>query len=132
MFKGFKEFILRGNAIDLAVGVIIGAAFSNVVTALVNGLISPLIAALFGQPSFDALGNFTLGAGEFALGSIITVVVNFILVAIALYFCIIVPMNYLARVGHRKAKDPEPAEATPSEVEVLQRIERLLAEQHKA
>ncbi|WP_427018918.1 large conductance mechanosensitive channel protein MscL [Pseudarthrobacter sp. P1] len=103
MLKGFKEFISHGNAIDLAVGVIIGAAFSAVVTALVNGIITPLIAAIFGKPDISHVGNFILNGAEFSVGSVLQALLNFALVAIALYFAIVLPINHLkARATARR------------------------------
>lgn len=126
MLKGFREFISRGNAIDLAVGVIIGAAFSGVVTALVKWLIMPIIAAIFGKPDFNALWVFTINGAQFRLGSILTAVVNFLLVALALYFFIVLPMNKLKSYQHRN--DPvKPAEE--SELEVLKSIRTMLQEE---
>lgn len=130
MIQGFKEFISRGNAIDLAVGVVIGAAFTGVVTALVDKVINPLIGGLFGKPDFDSVGQFHLGTGDnVALvqpGSILTALVNFLLVALALYFVIIVPMNSLAK--HRKPVDEEPAAPEVSdETKLLVEIRDLLA-----
>ena len=100
MLKGFREFILRGNVIDLAVAVVIGAAFAGVVDALVKGLITPLIGALVGQPQFD----FTVG--PFGVGLVITAIVNFLLVAAAIYFVIVVPMNRMT--ARFRSSTPEP------------------------
>jgi large conductance mechanosensitive channel len=88
MFKGFRDFVLRGNVLDLAVGVIIGVAFGAVVTSLVENIITPLIGAIFGQPDFSAI---TLG--PLKIGLFLNAVVSFLLVALALYFFIIVPAN---------------------------------------
>jgi large conductance mechanosensitive channel len=100
MLKGFREFILRGNVIDLAVAVVIGAAFAGVVDALVKGFITPLIGALVGQPSFD----FTIG--PFGVGLLLTAVVNFLLVAAAIYFVVVMPMNRIT--ARFKSAPPEP------------------------
>jgi len=94
MLKGFKEFLFRGNVIDLAVAVVIGAAFGAVVTALVKDLLTPLIAALVGKPDFSAL-TFTLNGSKFLYGEFINAVVSFVLVGAAIYFFIIVPMKAL-------------------------------------
>lgn len=100
MFAGFREFIARGNAVDLAVGVIIGAAFGEVVNAVVDKFFSPLIGALFGQPSFDSVLEFEVSLlGPPALvqpGAILTAMFNFLIVAFALYFFVVVPLNRLA------------------------------------
>lgn len=113
MFSGFKEFISRGNVIDLAVGVIIGGAFSPIVTALSDKVIMAFIAAIFGKPNFDHVGEFTINGATIMPGTVITAVINFLLIALALYFCIVVPMNKL-----RKTKEVEEV-ATPSEDVVL-------------
>ncbi|UJF23949.1 large conductance mechanosensitive channel protein MscL [Suttonella sp. R2A3] len=119
MFKGFKEFISRGNAIDLAVGVVIGAAFGAVVTGLVETFINPLISVIAGEPNFDDIG-FTLNGVLFPIGQIITALVNFLLVAFAIYFFIVMPMNKLnARM--KKEEEAEEAPAEPSEEVVLLR-----------
>jgi large conductance mechanosensitive channel len=112
MLTGFKNFILRGNAIELAVGVVIGAAFTGLVDALVKGFIDPLIAAIFGKPNLDALGNFTINNAEFSIGLILTALLNVLLVGFALYFFIVLPMNKLnAKVGGEKI-DSEAPEVT--------------------
>ena len=104
MLKGFKEFILRGNVVDLAVAVVIGAAFGAVVAAFVKDLITPLIAAIFGKPDFSSL-SFTINQSKFAYGSFINAVIAFVLVAAAVYFAIVVPMNAMAA---RRAKGEDP------------------------
>jgi len=108
MLSGFKQFILRGNVVDLAVGVVIGAAFGAVVTAFTKDLLTPIIAAMVGKPDFSAI-NFTLNGTPFPVGDFINAVVSFILVAGAVYFFVVTPINALiARV--RKA--PAPADPT--------------------
>jgi large conductance mechanosensitive channel len=98
MFTGFKKFILKGNVIDLAVAVIIGAAFSSVVDALVKSVMMPLISLLVGEPNFDDF----LAFGDVRFGVLLTAVVNFLLVAAAIYFVIIVPMNHMIERRNRK------------------------------
>jgi len=95
MVKGFKDFLMRGNVVDLAVAVVIGAAFGAVVTAFVGGIINPLIAAIFGQPDISRVGNFVLNEAQFSVGSVLQAIVNFLLVAAAVYFAVVVPMNHL-------------------------------------
>jgi len=92
MIKGFGQFLMRGNVVDLAVAVVIGAAFGAIVTALVKDLITPLIAAIFGKPDFSAIA-FTINHSRFAVGDFINATVNFVLVAAAIYFFVIVPMT---------------------------------------
>ncbi|MBT2521277.1 large conductance mechanosensitive channel protein MscL [Arthrobacter sp. ISL-28] len=98
MLTGFKKFILKGNVIDLAVAVIIGAAFSSVVDALVKSVMMPLISLLVGEPNFDDF----LAFGDVRFGVLLTAVVNFLLVAAAIYFVIIVPMNHMIERRNRK------------------------------
>ncbi|MEP7188707.1 MAG: large conductance mechanosensitive channel protein MscL [Roseiflexaceae bacterium] len=104
MLKGFRDFVLRGNVLDLAVGVIIGAAFGAVVTSLVENIITPLIGAIFGQPDFSAIM-----LGPLKIGLFLNAVVSFLLVALALYFFIIVPAN----TAMARFKKPENAPAAP-------------------
>ena len=116
MIQGFKEFISRGSAIDLAVGMVIGAAFTQIVTALTDNIINPLIGGIFGQPRFDNVGQFTIGiGGDPAVvqpGMLLNAIINFLLVAIALYFCIVMPMNKWAerkqKVADEVAEEPQP------------------------
>lgn len=94
MDNGFKKFILRGNVVDLAVGVVIGASFGNVVTALVKDIVTPLIGAIGGEPNFSSL-SFTVNGSRFALGDFINALLSFVIIAAVVYFLIIVPMNKL-------------------------------------
>src|SRR6476646_11950568 len=94
MLKGFRQFIFRGNVLDLAVAVVIGAAFGTVVTALVKDLLTPLIAAIVGQPDFSAI-VFTVNGSVFALGDFINALISFLLVAAAVYFFVVTPVNML-------------------------------------
>lgn len=123
MLQGFKEFISRGNAIDLAVGVIIGGAFAPIITAVTNVILG-IIAGLFGQPNFDQVGSFMVNDAEILPGAIVTALINFLIVAAALYFFIVVPMNKLAE--SRKEENVEP-EAPADDVRVLTEIRDLLA-----
>lgn len=126
MLKGFKEFISRGNVVELAVGVIIGAAFKNIVDALVDGIINPLIAAVIGKPDFSDAFILTLNGSDVKFGLLITAVINFILMAFAIYFCIVVPMNAL---NARRKKAEELAEEEASdEVKLLTEIRDALAQ----
>ena len=94
MFQGFKQFMLRGNVLDLAVAVVMGAAFGAVVTALVKDLITPLIAAIIGKPDFSAI-QFTVNGSKFLIGDFINAVVSFLLIGAAVYFFIVLPSNQL-------------------------------------
>ena len=98
MLSGFKQFILRGNVVDLAVGVVIGAAFGTVVTALVKDLINPLIALVVGKPDFKDV-VFKLNGSPIYLGNFLNAVISFLIVASVVYFAIVLPMNaLLARI----------------------------------
>jgi large conductance mechanosensitive channel len=107
MLKGFKEFMLRGNVIDLAVAVVIGAAFGAVVTAMVKDLITPLIAALVGKPDFSAIA-FTINNSKFLLGDFINALVSFLLVGTAVYFFVVLPVNALTARMRRGEAPPDP------------------------
>jgi large conductance mechanosensitive channel len=103
MLKGFRQFLLRGNVIDLAVAVVIGGAFGAVVTALVKDLITPLIAAIVGKPDFSAI-TFAINGSQFPIGDFINALVSFLLIATAVYFFIVVPMNaFMARMRRGEA-----------------------------
>ena len=122
MISGFKEFLARGNAVDLAVGVIIGGAFGTIVSSLVDDVINPLIGALFGQPDFSDVGSFTIALmGDPAVvrpGAVITAIVNFLIVALALYLFVVLPMNKLASLGPKE----EPVEELSAEAQLLVEI----------
>ena len=108
MLSGFKQFILRGNVVDMAVGVVIGAAFATVVSAFTKDLLTPLIAALVGKPDFSAI-TFTINGSTFAVGEFINAAVSFLLVAAAVYFFVVTPINALVS---RMRKAPAPADPT--------------------
>lgn len=107
MLKEFKQFLLRGNVVDLAVGVVIGAAFGTVVTALVSDLLTPFIAAIAKVPDFSGM-FFTLNGVKFMYGHLINAVISFVLVASAIFFFVVKPMNLLVE---RSRKGP-PADPT--------------------
>ena len=107
MLKGFKQFILRGNVLDLAVAVVIGAAFGAVVAALVKDLITPLIAAILGKPDFSAI-EFEVNSSKFLVGDFINALVSFLLVAAAVYFFVVLPMNTLTARMRRGEATPDP------------------------
>jgi large conductance mechanosensitive channel len=98
--KGFKDFLLRGNLVDLAVAVVIGVAFNAVVQALVSDIIGPLIAAIVGQPSFGHL-TFTIHHSKFPYGLLINALITFVSVAVVIYFLIVSPMNRLMALTKR-------------------------------
>ncbi|HEY3451637.1 MAG TPA: large conductance mechanosensitive channel protein MscL [Myxococcales bacterium] len=115
MLKGFKQFMLRGNVVDLAVAVVMGAAFGAVISALVKDLLTPLVAAVFGQPDFSTLA-FTVNGSRFAYGDFLNAVVAFVLVGAAIYFAVVVPLNAVrgARPGKDTRKCPECLSEVPS------------------
>jgi large conductance mechanosensitive channel len=108
MLSGFKQFILRGNVIDMAVGVVIGAAFGGVVTAFTKDLLTPFIAAIVGKPDFSAV-SFTIGSAVFPVGDFLNALVSFLLIAAAVYFFVVTPINALVA---RMRKAPAPADPT--------------------
>jgi large conductance mechanosensitive channel len=108
MLTDFKKFILRGNVVDLAVAVTVGLAFAAVVTAFVNDLITPLIAAIFGKPNFSDL-SFTLNHSKFRYGSFINALLSFLIIATVVFFAVVVPLTALMRRLNVLPKDePEP------------------------
>jgi large conductance mechanosensitive channel len=107
MLKGFKQFILRGNVVDMAVGVVVGAAFAAVVGAFTKDLLTPLIAAIVGKPDFSAI-SFTMNGSIFALGDFINALVSFLLVAAAVYFFVVLPVNALLARMHRSDVPADP------------------------
>ncbi|EYT55702.1 large conductance mechanosensitive channel protein MscL [Kocuria rosea] len=119
MLKGFREFIMKGNVLDLAVAVIIGAAFAQVVNALVESVLMPAISALVGSPNFDSFAMVTLNGNDIKFGVLLTALVNFLLVAAAVYFAIIMPMNKLIEARNRRLG------ITPAEEEVDPQVQLL-------
>jgi len=106
--SGFKQFLLRGNVVDLAVGVVIGAAFGTVVTAFVKDLLTPLIAALVKAPDFSAL-TFTVNGSKFLYGDFVNALISFLIIAAAVYYFVVLPINALIA---RTRKNPAPADPT--------------------
>lgn len=126
MLSGFKEFITRGNVIDLAVGLIIGTAFTAVISALVESVIMPAIGLIAGEPNFDNWLVF----GPVKIGVFLTAVVNFLLIAAALYFCIVMPINkFNERRQQKLSPEEEIAEAAEADpqVQLLKEIRDSLA-----
>jgi large conductance mechanosensitive channel len=106
MLKGFKDFIMKGNSIDLAVGVVVGVAFGNVISAMVKDLITPLIGAFGGTPNFSGI-SFTINHSKFMIGDFINALISFLTVAVVIYFAVMLPMNKLiARLKSGKTEDP--------------------------
>lgn len=131
MIKGFKEFIARGNVVDLAVAVVIGAAFAAVVKSLVDGLINPLVAAIFGEMSLAHVATFEINNAVFSFGLVLDALLNFLIIAAAIYFLVVMPLNKLAE--RRKSGEPAPDEAvSPTEIELLTEIRDALKDRPQA
>ncbi len=118
MLKGFKQFILRGNVVDLAVGVVMGAAFGAVVTSVVKDLLTPLIAAIVGKPDFSAIAVEVHGS-KLMLGNFMNALISFLLIATAVYFFIVLPVNAIIS---RARKEPPPDPTTKKCPECLSEI----------
>ena len=125
MVKEFRDFILRGNVIDLAVAVVIGAAFGAVVTAAVENLFTPLIGAIFGEPDFSAL-DFTINDSRFLYGAFINAVISFVSIAAVIFFVVVKPLNALA--ARRKRGEVAADVPTPEDIALLREIRDLLKE----
>jgi large conductance mechanosensitive channel len=108
MAGGLKQFLLRGNVVDLAVGVVVGAAFGAVVTEFTKDLLTPLIAAIVGKPDFSAI-QFSINGSKFPIGNFVNALISFLLVATAVYYFVVVPVNALMA---RVRKEPVPADPT--------------------
>jgi large conductance mechanosensitive channel len=124
MIKGFRDFILRGNVLDLAVAVVIGAAFTVIINSVVKGFITPLVAAIFGEPDLTQVWTFEINGAIFSIGLILDAVFNFLCVAAAVYFFIVLPANKLQEM-RRRGQVEEP-EAVPDDLAVLMEIRDLL------
>lgn len=105
MLKDFKQFILRGNVVDLAVAVVIGAAFGSIVSALVADLVTPLIAAIGGQPDFSGL-YFTVNDSKFMYGHFLNAIISFLLIASVVFFFVVQPINRLSALAKRRNQAP--------------------------
>ncbi len=125
MLKGFKDFLIRGNVIDLAVGLIMGTAFTAVVTSLVQAVLMPAISMLVKSPNFDEFLVF----GQIKVGVFLTAVVNFILIAVAVYFAVVVPTQKLTEIAlaKKKAEDEAAEEEEETEIALLKEIRDALA-----
>ena len=124
LIKGFRDFILRGNVVDLAVGVVIGAAFGAVVAGFSDGILNPIIAAIFGKTDLSGVGAFTIHHGEFSIGKVLDPLIRFLEIAAAVFFFVVTPVNKLmARfaAGEVEAAAPDP------QTELLGEIRDLLA-----
>ena len=135
MLNGFREFILRGNVIELAVAVVVGTAFTALVNGIVTSIINPAIGALFNAESLSTALVVTIptvsgGTVELLFGAVLAAVLNFVIVAAVVYFALVAPMNYVNRRAEERRKAGLPArkeEAPPTELELLAEIRDLLA-----
>ncbi len=134
MLNGFKQFLLRGNVIDLAVAVVIGAAFTAIVNSIVQDVLNPALGALFNASSLSDALTLTVGTGDNAadirFGAVIAALINFILIAAVVYFALIMPINWLKNNAFRKKEQGEPAvekKTPPTELELLTDIRDLIA-----
>ncbi len=137
MLKGFKEFLLRGNVIDLAVAVVVGAAFTTIVNSLVTNIFNPAIGALFNAGSLDSLLIVRIPSladpahpAEIKFGAVIGAAIQFLIVAVVVYFVLVLPINHLKKTAFRKKEEGEPAvdaDTPPTELELLKDIRDLLA-----
>ena len=146
MLEGFKKFIARGNMIDMAVGVVMGGAVTSVVNAIVNSVINPFIAMIFGKPNMDGLLAITFNGATVSFGAVLGAVLNFLIIAVAVYFCILVPINKFrdmtealmakTKLAEQKKSDEEASTAEPTAEEqtvlLLQQIRDELAKQNGA
>jgi len=135
MLKGFREFIMRGNVIDLAVAVVIGAAFTAVVNSIVENVFNPIIGALFDAKSLAKafpidIPTWSGGHATIYFGAVVAALINFLLVAIVVYFAFVLPINHMRKLVEARRKSGEPADAeTPvTELDMLTEIRDLLAE----
>ena len=138
MLQGFKEFLLRGNVIDLAVAVVIGAAFTAIVNSVVADIFNPLIGAIFNAESLSESLVWAIrdlpgeeNDSKIRFGAVLAALIQFALVATVVYFALVTPMNYLKRVAFAKKEEGQPAvagDAPPTELELLKEIRDLLAE----
>jgi large conductance mechanosensitive channel len=110
MLRDFREFLLRGNLVDMAVGIVIGLAFAAVVTALVADLITPIIAAIGGQPDFGSL-SFTINGSHFRYGDFLNQVITFVIIAAAVFFLVVHPVNAL--MARRRTEPPVDSPTRP-------------------
>jgi large conductance mechanosensitive channel len=126
MLQGFKTFVMRGNVLDLAIAVVLGAAFGAVVTALVSDILTPFIAAIVGKPNFDNL-MFTINKSQFHYGLVVNAIISFLCIALAVYAAVVYPLNKLAE---RRARGQAPADTVvPDDIALLTEIRDLLAHQ---
>ena len=129
MMDGFKKIILRGSVIDMAVGVVMGSAVTAVVTAIVKHIINPLIAMICGKTELDGVLTVTLNGATISFGAVIGALLNFLIIATAVYFCIVIPINKLRELGvnllqieHEKTEEEKRKEREEKTIQLLQDI----------
>ncbi|MGQ1796609.1 large conductance mechanosensitive channel protein MscL [Kocuria oceani] len=122
MLKGFKDFIMKGNVLDLAVAVIVGAAFAQVVNAMVEAVLMPGISALVGSPDFDSFAVVSLNGNDIRFGVLLTALVNFLLVAAAVYVAVVLPMNRVLEARNRRLGIDPDVEEADAQVQLLTEI----------
>ncbi|WP_285244974.1 large conductance mechanosensitive channel protein MscL [Pseudarthrobacter sp. fls2-241-R2A-127] len=125
MLTGFKNFIMKGNVVDLAVAVVMGTAFGAVVTALVNKVLMPFIAGLVGSPNFDSFAKVDFNGNAMEFGVLLTAIVNFLLIAAAIYFVVVMPMNHMIERRNRRLginKDVKEEAAEDPQIALLTEI----------
>jgi large conductance mechanosensitive channel len=123
MIKEFRNFILRGNAVDLAIAVVVGAAFGAVVNSLVTDIFTPIISIIFGEPNFESL-TLTINGAVIAYGSFLNAVFTLLAVGAAVFFLVVKPVNFL--MARRKAGEEPPPDAVPEDIVLLGEIRDLL------
>lgn len=126
MIKGFREFILRGNVIDLAVAVVIGAAFTGVVNAIVMSIFNPLIGAIFNAKSLDNVLVVTIGNAQLHFGTVIAALIQFLIVAVVVYFVFVFPLNLFKERAAKRRAEGVPEVTALTELDVLTQIRDLL------
>lgn len=119
MLKGFRAFIAQGNVLDLAVAVVMAGAFGAIIKGFTDGIINPLIAAIFGKPNLDSVGAFTINGADFSIGKVLTPLVLFLFTAAAIYFFVVTPYN---KLKERTSKPVEAVDETPEDVALLREI----------
>lgn len=131
MLKGFKDFIMRGNVLELAVAVVIGTAFTAVVTSVVNGVLNPIIASIGGSSVTGLSWQIVTGNDKSILdfAAVLTAIINFILIAAVVYFALVLPMK---KIQERRKRGEEPGPSEPTQVEVLMEIRELLRGQQQS
>ncbi len=134
MIQGFKKFILRGSVIDMAVGVVMGSAVTAVVTSIVKNIINPLIAMICGKPELDGVLTITMNGATISFGAVIGSLLNFLIIATAVYFCIVLPINKLREIGvnllqieKEKTEEEKRKEREEKTIQILQDIRNELA-----